>query len=71
MRGKDKKTEDGTCIRDYIDVTDLVDAHVKALEKAEPGKVGIGRGKTFLVITCNLVGHISRFLCESYFSISG
>ncbi|KAK3041874.1 hypothetical protein RJ639_001242 [Escallonia herrerae] len=41
VRGTDYKTPDGTCIRDYIDVTDLVDAHVKALEKAMPGKVGI------------------------------
>ncbi|KAH9606938.1 hypothetical protein KSS87_009333 [Heliosperma pusillum] len=48
VRGTDYKTPDGTCIRDYIDVTDLVDAHVKALEKALPGKVGIynvGTGK--------------------------
>ncbi|KAL2937973.1 UDP-arabinose 4-epimerase 1 [Bienertia sinuspersici] len=48
VRGTDYKTPDGTCIRDYIDVTDLVDAHVKALEKAKPGKVGIynvGTGK--------------------------
>ncbi|KAJ6752458.1 hypothetical protein OIU85_002838 [Salix viminalis] len=41
VTGTDYKTHDGTCIRDYIDVTDLVDAHVKALEKAMPGKVGI------------------------------
>ncbi|PWA48519.1 UDP-glucose 4-epimerase GalE [Artemisia annua] len=41
VRGTDYKTEDGTCIRDYIDVTDLVDAHVKALENAKPGHVGI------------------------------
>ncbi|WOG89578.1 hypothetical protein DCAR_0208816 [Daucus carota subsp. sativus] len=51
VRGTDYKTADGTCIRDYIDVTDLVDAHVKALEKAMPGKVGIynvgtGRGRS-------------------------
>ncbi|PWA62630.1 NAD-dependent epimerase/dehydratase [Artemisia annua] len=39
--GTDYKTADGTCIRDYIDVTDLVDAHVKALEKAQPSEVGI------------------------------
>ncbi|CAL0334479.1 unnamed protein product [Lupinus luteus] len=48
VRGTDYKTADGTCIRDYIDVTDLVDAHVKALEKAQPAKVGIynvGTGK--------------------------
>ncbi|ERN07659.1 probable UDP-arabinose 4-epimerase 2 [Amborella trichopoda] len=48
VRGSDYQTADGTCIRDYIDVTDLVDAHVKALGKAKPGKVGIynvGTGK--------------------------
>ncbi|XP_057960445.1 UDP-arabinose 4-epimerase 1-like isoform X2 [Malania oleifera] len=48
VKGSDYKTPDGTCVRDYIDVTDLVDAHVKALQKAEPGKVGIynvGTGK--------------------------
>lgn len=51
VKGTDYKTQDGTCIRDYIDVTDLVDAHVKALEKATPGNVGIynvgtGRGRS-------------------------
>ncbi|KAK1420328.1 hypothetical protein QVD17_21839 [Tagetes erecta] len=51
VRGTDYKTTDGTCIRDYIDVTDLVDAHVKALQKAQPGEVGIynvgtGRGRS-------------------------
>ncbi|KAJ8627389.1 hypothetical protein MRB53_020696 [Persea americana] len=48
VRGTDYKTVDGTCIRDYIDVTDLVDAHVKALAKARPKTVGIynvGTGK--------------------------
>lgn len=58
VRGTDYKTTDGTCIRDYIDVTDLVDAHVKALEKARPGKVGIynvgtGRGKVLFIICFN------------------
>ncbi|RWR81883.1 putative UDP-arabinose 4-epimerase 2 isoform X1 [Cinnamomum micranthum f. kanehirae] len=48
VKGTDYNTADGTCIRDYIDVTDLVDAHVKALDKAKPNKVGIynvGTGK--------------------------
>ncbi|KAK1284737.1 putative UDP-arabinose 4-epimerase 3 [Acorus calamus] len=48
VKGTDYSTEDGTCIRDYIDVTDLVDAHVKALDNARPKKVGIynvGTGK--------------------------
>ena len=30
--GDDYATPDGTCLRDYIHVTDLADAHVKALE---------------------------------------
>ncbi|KAG6496546.1 probable UDP-arabinose 4-epimerase 2 isoform X2 [Zingiber officinale] len=48
VKGTDYPTSDGTCIRDYIDVTDLVDAHVKSLDKARPSKVGIynvGTGK--------------------------
>ncbi|KAK8942176.1 putative UDP-arabinose 4-epimerase 3 [Platanthera guangdongensis] len=48
VKGTDYSTRDGTCIRDYIDVTDLVDAHVKALGKAKPKSVGIynvGSGK--------------------------
>lgn len=39
-------------MRDYIDVTDLVDAHVKALANAKPKKVGIynvGTGKGYLI----------------------
>jgi UDP-glucose 4-epimerase len=31
--GSDYPTKDGTCIRDYIHVMDLVDAHILALEK--------------------------------------
>lgn len=48
IRGTDYNTADGTCVRDYIDVTDLIDAHVKALAHAKPGRVGIynvGTGK--------------------------
>lgn len=35
--GTDYPTQDGTCIRDYIHVTDLVDAHVKALDYLAAG----------------------------------
>lgn len=47
--GTDYPTPDGTCIRDYIHVDDLAEAHRLALEKVEPGKglffnVGTGRG---------------------------
>jgi len=35
--GTDYPTPDGTCLRDYIHVTDLADAHVRALRRLEAG----------------------------------
>jgi UDP-glucose-4-epimerase GalE len=47
--GDDYPTPDGTCLRDYVHVTDLADAHVKALEAiVETGKSGaynLGTGR--------------------------
>jgi UDP-glucose-4-epimerase GalE len=47
--GTDYATPDGTCIRDYIHVDDLAEAHLLALEKLTPGQalpynLGTGRG---------------------------
>ena len=46
--GADYPTPDGTCIRDYIHVTDLCDAHLRALTRLDHGSVtynlGNGRG---------------------------
>ncbi|GAX86866.1 UDP-glucose 4-epimerase [Lebetimonas natsushimae] len=47
--GTDYPTPDGTCIRDYIHVMDLADAHIKALDYLDNNKsdifnVGYGRG---------------------------
>jgi UDP-glucose 4-epimerase len=39
--GNDYDTPDGTCIRDYVDVRDLADAHVLALEAIEGGRTGV------------------------------
>lgn len=36
--GTDYPTPDGTCIRDYIHVDDLAEAHLLALEKLQPGQ---------------------------------
>ncbi len=36
--GTDYPTPDGTCIRDYIHVNDLAEAHLLALERLEPGQ---------------------------------
>ena len=47
--GDDYDTEDGTCIRDYIHVNDLADAHLKALTYLQKEKkslvVNLGTGK--------------------------
>lgn len=51
--GEDYPTADGTCVRDYIHVTDLADAHIKALEKLEADNASatynLGNGKGFSV----------------------
>jgi UDP-arabinose 4-epimerase len=51
--GKDYATEDGTCIRDYVHVSDLADAHVLALkdlkEQAGSRSYNLGSGKGFSV----------------------
>lgn len=51
--GEDYPTHDGTCIRDYIHVTDLADAHIKALEYLKNGGkstyYNLGNGNGFSV----------------------
>jgi len=39
--GTDYETEDGTCVRDYIHVEDLADAHLLALSRLADGKSGV------------------------------
>ncbi len=52
--GNDYDTPDGTCVRDYIHVVDLADAHVRALEYLAQGgatveiNVGTGVGSSVL-----------------------
>jgi UDP-glucose 4-epimerase len=55
--GTDYPTEDGSCVRDYIHVSDLVAAHVKALERLieKPDEnlvlnLGYGRGLSVLEV---------------------
>ena len=50
--GTDWPTEDGTCIRDYIHVVDLIEAHIKALENLPNGKheiINLGSGDGYSV----------------------
>lgn len=50
--GNDYATPDGTCIRDYIHVVDLVKGHLATLEKMRPGvqiyNLGTGRGTSVM-----------------------
>ena len=63
--GTDWPTKDGTCIRDYVHVTDLIDAHISALEKLVEGKheiVNLGSGggysvKEVIAAANSVVGH--------------
>ena len=50
--GTDWPTQDGTCIRDYIHVVDLIEAHIKALENLPAGKheiINLGSGDGYSV----------------------
>jgi UDP-glucose 4-epimerase len=50
--GGDYHTPDGTCVRDYIHVTDLADAHLRALAACQPGGhriYNLGNGSGFSV----------------------
>jgi UDP-glucose 4-epimerase len=50
--GNDYPTRDGTCVRDYIHVADLADAHVRALERLDDlGTLicNLGNGEGFTV----------------------
>jgi len=53
LHGTDYPTPDGTCIRDYVHVCDLVDAHVLGLRRLEGGAGGgvfcLGSGRGFSV----------------------
>jgi UDP-glucose 4-epimerase len=52
--GNDYDTRDGTCVRDYIHVADLADAHVRALDHLENGgestHMNLGNGVGFSVL---------------------
>jgi UDP-glucose 4-epimerase len=63
--GTDYKTPDGTCVRDYIHVIDLVEAHILALKKIQTESGGfyynVGTGK----------GYSNREVLEMVRKVSG
>lgn len=72
--GDDYDTHDGTCIRDYIHVTDLADAHILAVHKLREGcdsniyNLGSGNGftvKEMIEAARKVTGHpIPAKVCE-------
>jgi UDP-glucose-4-epimerase GalE len=66
LLGNDYPTKDGTCIRDYIHVADLADAHVRALRYLLDGgaprafNLGTGTGHTVLDVIRTAEGVTGR-----------
>jgi UDP-glucose 4-epimerase len=68
--GSDWPTEDGTCIRDYVHVVDLIDAHIKALHSlGAPGheiyNLGSGSGysvREVVKAASDAIGHPITFV---------
>jgi UDP-glucose 4-epimerase len=60
--GTDYPTPDGTCLRDYIHVSDLADAHVAALDILDKGSTfdafNLGTGRPFSVF--DIMGAVQR-----------
>jgi UDP-glucose 4-epimerase len=58
--GEDYDTRDGTCLRDYVHVMDLADAHVRAIERLLGGgeslavNLGTGDGVTVLELLASI-----------------
>jgi UDP-glucose 4-epimerase len=72
--GTDYNTHDGTCIRDYIHVTDLANAHILSLnalleEKVKAATYNLGNGKGYsvkeIIDTCEKVTGIKANVIHS------
>lgn len=61
--GNDYPTPDGTCVRDYVHVTDLADAHLLALNYLERDSIAVNLG--------NGMGHSVLQVIESVQRVSG
>lgn len=65
LMGDDYATADGSCLRDYVHVVDLVEAHLRALEYLSDGGDGA---------ICNLgsgTGHTNREVVEACAEVTG
>jgi UDP-glucose 4-epimerase len=64
--GADYDTRDGTCVRDYVHVLDLADAHVRAVERLLDGgeslaaNLGTGHGVTVQELLDSIANVLKR-----------
>jgi UDP-glucose 4-epimerase len=61
--GNDYPTPDGTCVRDYVHVADLADAHLRAVDRLESGSIVCNLG--------NSAGHSVLQVIETVERVSG
>lgn len=70
--GNDYETPDGTCIRDYIHVVDLADAHVRSVDYLARGgdpvalNLGVGRGYSNLEVLDTVERVTARKVARSF-----
>jgi UDP-glucose 4-epimerase len=70
LYGDDYPTPDGTCVRDYIHVADLADAHLRAIDATKPGDPRTSDG----ALVCNLGngdGFSNRAVIEAASAVVG
>lgn len=68
LNGTDFETEDGTCVRDYVHVEDLADAHIQAMDSQIPAGVynlGTNTGYSNLQIIHGAIGVTQQDLSYS------
>lgn len=65
VNGEDYDTPDGTCVRDYVHVSDLADAHVRALRYL------LGGGESVALNLGNGSGHSVRQVIEATERVTG
>ncbi|MBI5469839.1 UDP-glucose 4-epimerase GalE [Candidatus Kaiserbacteria bacterium] len=72
INGRDYPTPDGTCIRDYIHVSDLAEAHIEALEylrnggKSQTMNCGYGHGYSVVEVVNAVMRATNRKLTVEY-----
>lgn len=67
--GKDWNTKDGTCVRDYIHVSDVASAHINALERAMDSKKESDNFEVFNIGSGN--GYSVLEMVQSFMKVTG